>query len=146
MVFVGGGERQAALKAHCRYAGAPVAFLGWRDDVAELLAASDVVVLPSYSEAYPTVLMEAAAAGRPVVATRVGGVAEIVDHGRTGLLVASGDVSGLADAVCEIFSNARRARRFGEEARKRATRDFSLDRQVERTLGVWASMTQGAVA
>jgi glycosyltransferase involved in cell wall biosynthesis len=146
IVFAGGGERRAVLEAHCRYVGAPVTFLGWRDDVAELLAASDVVVLPSYSEACPTVLMEAAAAGRPIVATRAGGVAEIVDHGRTGLLVAPGDVSGLAEAVCEILSSARQTRRFGEEARKRATRDFSLGRQVEQTLGVWSSMRQRAAA
>jgi glycosyltransferase involved in cell wall biosynthesis len=138
--FVGGGERRAALESRCRRFGAPVTFLGWRDDIAELLTASDVVVHPSFSEAYPTVLMEAAAAGRPIVATRVGGVAEIVDHGRNGLLVAPGDVSGLADAVCEILCSSRHGSRFGAEGRKRARDDFSLDRQIEKTLGVWTSM------
>lgn len=146
VVFVGGGERQAELEARCRRVGAAVMFLGWRDDIAELLTASDVVVLPSFSEAYPTVLMEAAAAGRPIVATRVGGVAEIVDHERTGLLVAPGDASALADSVCVILGSSRRARSFGRAGRERARTDFSLERQVEQTLGVWSSMRSGASA
>jgi len=144
VVFVGGGERQTELEARCRGLGAAVTFLGWRDDIAELLTASDILVLPSFSEAYPTVLMEAAAAGRPVVATRVGGVAEIVKHGRTGLLVAPGDAPGLAEAVSAILSSSRRARSFGRAARERARADFSLGRQVEQTLGVWSSMRAGA--
>jgi glycosyltransferase involved in cell wall biosynthesis len=140
LVFVGGGERQAELEARCRRVGAAVTFLGWRNDIAELLTASDIVVLPSLSEAYPTVLMEAAAAGRPIVATRVGGVAEIVDHGRTGLLVAPGDAPGLADAICAILASCRRARSFGRAAGERARTRFSIERQVEQTLGVWSSM------
>jgi glycosyltransferase involved in cell wall biosynthesis len=144
--FVGGGERRAALESRCRRLGAAVTFLDWRDDIAELLTASDLVVSPSHSEAYPTSLMEAAAAGRPIVATRVGGVAEIVDHGRNGLLVAPGDVTGLAEAVCEVLSNVRLASRFGVEGRRRARIDFSLERQVERTLRVWALTRDGAAA
>lgn len=144
VVFVGGGDRQAELEARCRRVGAAVTFLGWRDDVAELLAASDLVVLPSFSEACPTVLMEAAAAGRPVVATKVGGVAEIVDHGRTGFLIEPGDAPGLAEAIGAILSCSQRARSFARAARARARAHFSLGRQVERTLGVWSSTRSGA--
>ena len=145
VVFVGGGARQAELEARCRRLGAAVTFLGWRDDIAELLTASDIVVLPSFSEAYPTVLMEAAAAGRPVVATLVGGVAEIVDHGRTGLLVPPGDGPGLAEAVSTILLSSR-ARSFGRAGRERARTHFSLGRQVEQTLDVWSSMRSGVTA
>lgn len=114
-----------------------VHFLGHRTDMPELMAASDLVVLPSRSEALPTVLMEAAAAGRPVVATRVGGVAEVVEDGRTGFLVPPDDPRALARAVDEMLDDPARARAFGERARSRARERFSLDRQAEGTLELW---------
>lgn len=137
VLFAGGGEREGELRERSRPFGQKVLFLGWRRDMAELMAASDVVVLPSFAEAFPTVLMEAAAAGRPVVATRVGGVPEIVAEGETGLVVEPGDGVALGEAVSSLLENGERARALGARARSRARARFSLDAQVDSTLAVW---------
>lgn len=139
VLFAGGGERAGPLRREARDRGLDdlVAFLGFRTDVPELLAASDLVVLPSLAEALPTVLLEAAAAGRPVVATRVGGTPEVVEDGRTGALVPPGDVEALGGAVADLLEDGVRARRFGRAARTLAKRRFGLQRQVDRTLALW---------
>ncbi len=137
VTFVGGGEREAALRSRARSHGDGVTFLGPREDIPDLLAACDLVVLPSLAEALPTALIEAAAAGRPVVATRVGGAPEIVEDGRTGLLVSPGDPAALADAIATVLADRDRARAFGEAARRRARERFALDLHIERTLELW---------
>ncbi len=140
LAFAGGGEREACLRRRAEPFGDAVLFLGWREDVPALLAASDVVLLPSFQEAYPTVLLEAAAAARPVVATRLEGIQEIVEDGGTGWLVPTGDPSALAEAAAALLRRPERARALGESARRRAWREFSLDRQVERTLDLWSRL------
>lgn len=139
LLFAGDGERAEALQDEARSRGLDefVYFLGFRTDIPELLAAADLVVLPSFAEALPTVLLEAAAAGRPVVATRVGGTPEVVEHGRTGLLVPPDDVPALRRAVVELLGDDDRARRFGRNARAVAERRFGIQRQVERTVALW---------
>lgn len=142
VVFAGDGELASQLRCAARSHGGSVVFLGHREDVPELLAACDVVALPSFAEAQPTVLMEAAAAGRPVVATRVGGIPEVVDDGTTGLLVPPGDVRALAAAIAALLADPARAAAFGGAARARAERCFSLDRLVGATLDLWADAIQ----
>ncbi len=93
-----------------------VRFLGARDDVGDLLAASDLVALTSDTEGVPTILREAACAGRAVVATRVGGVEEAVADGETGLLTDRDDETALADALAALAGDADRRRRMGEAA------------------------------
>lgn len=137
VLLAGAGELEPELRQVAGRHGDQVRFLGHRTDMPELMAACDVVVLPSRAEALPTVLMEAAAAGRPVVATRVGGVPEIVEHGQTGLLVPPGDPAALAGAIVQLMMDQRRARTFGARARSLARARFSLDQQVERTLLLW---------
>src|SRR5206468_11016146 len=97
-LVVGDGEERKRLEEQATRLGLrqAVVFLGARDDVPRLLAAADVYVHPSLFEALPTSLLEAMATGLPVVATRVGGVPEIVAHGRTGLLVEAGRPDELA--------------------------------------------------
>ena len=140
VLLAGDGRRRDALEreaARTGVAGA-VRFLGHRDDVPRLLRAADVVALPSTRpEALPTALIEAAAAGRPAVGTRVGGTPEVVVHGETGLLVAPGDPDALADALAVLLEDAGRARRLGRAARRRAEERFDLARQIERTLALW---------
>lgn len=144
VVFGGGGEREAALCLQARPHGDAVVFLGPREDIPELLAACDLVVLPSLAEALPTALIEAAAAGRPVVATRVGGTAEVVENGHTGLLVPPNDPNALADAAAILLTNRERARAFGEAAHRHAHERFAVDLQVKRTLALWAEIVGGA--
>ena len=112
---------------------ARVSFLGFRSDVAELLAASTVSVLPSLSEGLSNVLLESMAVGVPVVATRVGGNPEAVEHGVTGLLVAPGDAFALAHAVTLLLEHPHLARCYGEAARRRVHERFSDLRMVRAT-------------
>jgi len=110
-----------------------VRFLGFRSDVAKLMASSDLVVLPSLKEAFGTVLLEAGALGKPVIATRVGGIQEIVRHGETGLLVPPADPDALAQAMLRLILNADEARAMGERGREFVAREFSLERMARRT-------------
>jgi glycosyltransferase involved in cell wall biosynthesis len=116
---------------------APVRFLGHRDDMPALMAAADVVCLPSRSEAAPAVLMEAAAAARAVVAARVGGATAVVEHGRTGLLIAPLHASALAGALIELLEVPGRRGTMGEAAREKARREFGLESQAQRTVSLW---------
>ncbi len=97
--------------------GRRVRFLGVRDDVPDLLHASDVVTLTSDTEGVPGVLTEAAGLGRPAVATRAGATAEVVEHGETGLLVDLEDEVGLARGLFDLLSNGPRRRLLGSAAR-----------------------------
>lgn len=106
--------------------------LGFRRDVSSLLAMADVFALPSRWDALPTALLEAMAAGLPVVATRTGGIPEIVEEGVSGLLVPPGDPARLAAALDRILTEPLLARRLGDGARDRVRRDFSRDRWCER--------------
>jgi glycosyltransferase involved in cell wall biosynthesis len=110
-----------------------VLFLGFRSDVADLLAASTVSVLPSLSEGLSNVLLESMAVGVPVVATRVGGNPEAVEHGVTGLLVDPGDPSGLAHAITLLLEHPHLASCYGEAARQRVLDRFSDQRMVRAT-------------
>ncbi len=146
ILLAGDGELEHDLRARAAVLGQAVRFLGRRDDMPALLAASDLVVLPSLAEALPTVLMEAAAAERPVVATRTGGTAEVVEDGVTGLLVPPGDPVQLADAVASLLTDVRRARAMGDAGRRKATESFGLDTQIERTLELWEEVGTGGAA
>jgi len=106
------------------------AFLGFRQDVPEFLADLDVFVLPSTSEGFSLATVEAMAAGRPVVVTRSGGPEEIVEDGRSGILVPAGDPESLARAVIHVLQQPEMARTMGQEARTRTERAFSLSRMI----------------
>jgi glycosyltransferase involved in cell wall biosynthesis len=128
-VIVGDGPLREKLEAR---AVDRVTWTGFRRDVPELLAASDLFVLPSLRDAYPTVLMEAMAAGLPVVSTRVGGIPEIVDDGRTGRLVPPGDAAALAKAISDLLGSPNEREALGQAARAEAERRFSTRAWVER--------------
>ena len=119
-VLVGdGGERQA-LERQTRELGldSHVSFLGWRHDLTRVYADLDVVALSSASEGTPACLLEGMAAGVPVVATRVGGVPDVVEDGVTGLLVPAGDPGALAKAVLRLASDDDLRRELGANGRK----------------------------
>jgi glycosyltransferase involved in cell wall biosynthesis len=108
-----------------------VKLLGLRSDVPDLLAASDVAVLSTNFEGSPLSVMEYMDAGLPVVATRVGGIPDLIDHGVQGLLVESQDPAGLGDAIARVLSDPEAARRMGERGRERRRREFDIDVMVE---------------
>jgi glycosyltransferase involved in cell wall biosynthesis len=136
-----GGTYRSALEREARELGVAdrVRFLGRRDDVPALLAAADALVLPSSVEGLPLVVLEAMAAGRPVVATAVGGTPEAVVDGETGLLVRPGDVDALARAVDSLLADPERAGRLGEAGRVRVRERFDADAAAQRILGLYAS-------
>jgi sugar transferase (PEP-CTERM/EpsH1 system associated) len=107
-----------------------VHFLGVRDDVPELLSILDVAVLCSLSEGLSLTLLEECAAGKPVVATRVGGNPEIVADGQTGLLVPVGDDAALAQAINRLLADPEYAQSMGQAARQRFMAEFTLERMV----------------
>jgi glycosyltransferase involved in cell wall biosynthesis len=138
-----GGEYRNALERQADGLGLGdrVRFLGRRDDVPALLAAADVLVLPSSIEGLPLVVLEAMAAGVPVVATSVGGTPEAVVDGETGLLVPPGDVHALARALGELLGDPEQARRLGEAGRRRAREHFGADAAARRILGLYEART-----
>jgi len=130
LVLVGEGPEADRINDQVRRSGleANLRPLGLRQDVARLLAAADVFLLTSISEGIPLTLIEAMAAGLPVVATRVGGVAEVVEDGGTGLLAAAGDDAALAGHVLRLAEDRALAGRMGERGRQRARQVFAEER------------------
>lgn len=128
--LVGGGELEESLKKQAAPHADVVEFMGERMDVPEILGASDLLVLPSWSEALPTVLLEAGAACLPVVATDVGGTKEIVNEGETGYVVPAGDAQQFAARIITVLQDLDHAHQMGERARQWVTDHFSFEKQA----------------
>jgi glycosyltransferase involved in cell wall biosynthesis len=129
-VIVGEGELLDELRAELKPLGPRAHFVGWRSDVEVAYAAADIVVLTSDNEGMPYTLIEAALSGRPVVATKVGSVDEVVDDGVTGILTDC-DAGSLARGVLRILDDAGLRDRMGRAAATRAQREFSASRLVD---------------
>jgi glycosyltransferase involved in cell wall biosynthesis len=127
-LLVGDGPERALVEEEVRRLGieALVRLLGERSDVPELLRRADIFVLSTRSEGLPLSVLEAMAAGLPVVASNVGGVPELVIDGETGLLVPPGDPHSLAGAIERLLGDPRLSRRFGEAGRARVAEHFDL--------------------
>ena len=140
LLVIGRGELEVALKEQVeRLAiGANVHFLGMRQDVPRLLSVLDVFVLPSLSEGLSLALLEAMASGKPVVATRVGGNPELIDHGRTGFLVQSEDAKDLAANLLKLLNDSGTMQQFGRQARERVQQYFSIEQVVDRYRDLYA--------
>jgi glycosyltransferase involved in cell wall biosynthesis len=126
-VLVGEGSARQEWKALAAELGIGnrVTFAGARDDMPEVYASLDVAVLPSLVEALPMCLLEAMAAGKPVIATRVGAVPNVVIDEQTGLLLEPGDVNALAAAIAKLLSDRELANRLAENGREHVARNYS---------------------
>jgi len=122
-----------------------VHFLGWRSDVLSIMARADAVMLTSYVEGLPRSLLEAMTLGRPVLATRVSGVPELVRDGVDGLLVEPGDVEGTARALLAL-SDPKIRQRMGQAAQHRVRQDFTPARQMETFLQVMNGICESRYA
>lgn len=134
LLIVGDGPMMAPLKALAAQGGlaAKVHFAGYRKDVADVMRAADVFVLPTIFDAQPTVIMEAMAARLPVVATTIAGIPDMVEDGVFGTLVPPDDVPALATALTDLLADPARGRQMGEAGRERVVAEFSIDRQIAR--------------
>lgn len=119
-----------------------VSYLGFRKDIPEILAATDIFVLPSIlPDSFPTVILEAMASGKPVVATRSGGASEMVIHEKTGLLVSVGDVKKGAEALDKLIKNVALRIEMGNAARNRVLHEYSLEAFEEKIKNhLWRQM------
>jgi len=133
LLVVGRGELEDVLKEQAKQLGVEgrVRFLGMRNDVPKLLGTLDLFVLPSLSEGLSLALLEAMAAHLPVVATKVGGNAELVVEGETGVLVPSKDAAALSEALCSLLNNRETRQRFGKNAAARVDERFSARLMTE---------------
>lgn len=139
LLMVGDGPDRASCEALAAELGLgdAVVFTGHRSDVPSILSAVDVVALPSVvDEGYPYAALEASAAGRPVVGFDSGGLAEVIEHEVSGLVVEKGDAPALVRAVGRLLDDPALAGRFGDQGRKRAA-GFSADRHVERLHAIY---------
>jgi glycosyltransferase involved in cell wall biosynthesis len=141
---VGDGAHRASIQEEAERAGvkARVIFAGMRRDVPRMLAAGDVFVLPSLTEALPTVLAEAMAVRLPLIASRVGGVPEMITHGRNGLIVEPGNVDDLANACSRLLESPASRAEMGSEGWKTVQQKFSIDRQVEQLKDLYLEQIQ----
>ena len=133
LLMVGDGDDRQRLEERAHELGIARAclFLGYQQDVAPWFAVSDAVVLTSASEGTPATIIEALAAGRPVVATDVGGVSDVVDEGETGFLVPAGDTDALAAQLALLASDPERRETMGRLGRERALHRYAVERLVD---------------
>jgi len=136
-VFCGDGREDDALRRAAAGLDGVVRFAGFRRDMAACFAAADVVAMPSLQEGLGVAALEAMAAGRPVVGSRVGGLAEAVAHGETGLLVPPADAVALASALAQLARDADLRARLGAAGRARVLARYTSARMADGTLACY---------
>lgn len=140
VAIAGRGDLAGALRAQAGALGLGGRFhlLGLRSDIGNLLAGADVFVLPSLSEGLPLALVEAMLAARPIVATGVGEIPIVLEHGRAGLVVPPADPAALAGALATLIDDPAHARDLGGAAARRAQAEYTVDTMVDRYVALYA--------
>ena len=148
VVIAGDGALRAELEAQTAALGltTQVRFTGFRRDILALMRSFDIFVFPSYLEGLGTAILDAMALGKPVVATRAGGIPEAVQDGTTGLLVPPRDPRALADAIRYLLSHPAQAQALGEAGRRRVEQYFTVERMACQTLQVYKRILADAPA
>lgn len=143
LVMVGKGELDVDLRAEAlrMNANGRVKFMGWREDIHEIMPVFDLLVLPSLNEGMGRVLVEAMAAGKPVVASEVGGIPDLVKHGETGYLVRPADEKALARGIRRILDDPESARQMGQRGKEHC-RQFSLEAMIEKLDNLYSDLIQ----
>lgn len=131
-LFIGADMSRGALPALAAQSGcgAHFRFIGFCHDPWPYIQAADVIVSPSLSDELPQALLESMLAGKPIVASMVGGITEVVEHGVNGLLVPAGDSQSLAHAVMQLLENPKQRQRLGRQASQTVQRRFTVDRMI----------------
>ena len=143
-VFIGEGPQRKDWEGLVQVLGLSgrVFFTGVRKDMSSMYAAMDIMVLPSYEEAMPMCVLEAMAAGLPVVATRVGAIPEVVDQ-QSGIVVEPRDAMTLAEAMLRLLQNPEAARAMGEAGRKRIQQKYSSDAMAQQYMNIYSQAVAG---
>lgn len=141
-LFAGDGPEEINLQERCRRYGLGnvIRFLGYRNDASRVLAAADIVVIPSQIEGLPLVAVEALAMAKAVVATDVGGTPEIIVDGKTGLLVRSGDREALGTALVRLLSDSCLRARLGRQGRRFVEENYSEQGQIAKTTSLYGEL------
>jgi glycosyltransferase involved in cell wall biosynthesis len=145
LLLVGEGLARPGLEREARQAGVAhrVSFLGHRSDVRDVLAISDLFLFPSLSEGLGLALLEAAAAGKAVVASNCGPMPEVVEDGESGYLVEPGDAGALAEAVLRMLDSPDRMRRMGQRGQQIVGEKFDIRVAVRRLEEIYLSILEG---
>jgi len=143
LLVAGKGSFESEYREQVRQLGceSDVRFLGFRKDLPDLMTAADLFVLPSVAEAFGLVLTEAIYLGTPVVATRVGGIPEIVDDGIDGLLVPPADSTALADAIVTLLTNPERRASMSGQGREKIVQRFQFEEMVRAYESIYEETT-----
>jgi glycosyltransferase involved in cell wall biosynthesis len=141
LIYVGKGDLETDLREESLKTGVQdrVHFLGWRDDIHDIMPLLDVFALPSKNEGMGRVIVEAMAAGRPIVASRTGGIPDLVEHGQTGWLIPPGDHHAMGEALLDLLDHPDQARRMGDAGRVRCRR-FSREAMLQCIESVYADL------
>lgn len=137
--LAGNGVLESQLREEVRHRGIAdeVRFLGGREDVPSLMRRADLMVLPTLHDTFPFAVLEAQGAGLPVIATQVGGVPEMIEHGKTGLLAPPHDADGLYEAIALLVQKEDLRQKIGQSARRFALQNWNVALMANRTLEVY---------
>lgn len=137
IVFVGDGPERKYYEKLSAPLGNKVLFLGRKKEIAKLMTAADIFVLPSEREAFGLVLLEAGVAGLPIIASNVGGIPEIIDDGKTGILVPSESPQALAEAINKLLQNPELAANLAHASKSKVEMHFNAKTMAEKTAEVY---------
>jgi len=142
LAFVGDGEKRADLEASAERAGLKntVLFVGRISHVNDYLRRADIFVIPSAREGMPLALLEAMAAGLPVIGSKTGGMVDVIRHGENGLLVEPGDQEGLVSCLSLLMGSEERRSELGKKARHTVNQHFRLDAVADRYIALYQSL------
>jgi glycosyltransferase involved in cell wall biosynthesis len=149
LTLIGDGDERKSLEELARRMGIAdrLVFAGFasQDGVRAHLLRSDIFILPSFAEGVPVSLMEAMACGVPVIATHVGGIAELIESGETGLLVPASDAVALRDAIAKYIDDYGLREKVSRQGREKVMSDFNLDKEVDKLAQLFREHAAGAV-
>lgn len=142
LLIIGSGPQRKELEEQAEKLkiSQNVKFLGVREDIVEILKIIDLFVLPSFSEPFGLVILEAMACGKPVIGTHIGGIPDIIEDGKTGFLVSPGDEKAQVEAIIELLTNSQRAKKMGQEGRRRVEKYFTSEAMVEKTANLYKQL------
>ncbi|MFO0917554.1 MAG: glycosyltransferase family 4 protein, partial [Planctomycetaceae bacterium] len=143
-LIAGAGPEERNLRRLAQELGVTdhITFVPNLTDFDEALEATDIFCLPSLQQGLGTIMLEAMALGRPVIATRVGGVFQVIQDGKTGLLVPPTDSRQLADRILQLLDHPEEARRLGQSARAEVAGQFHVERMIEQTVKIYREVLE----